>query len=700
MTMLPSPIPSRLRMMTQRWMQADRWAGEVVRDGIRPAFLSPPPPINRGDSLRLCRRSAPEMMKKEIDKLFHSGAIRATTQQELTTHPGVISRMFPVPKKDGRLRPVINLKTINPYVDQIHFKMEGLKTVRNLLQPGDYMVKIDLEDAFHHVPIHPTSQKYFRFQWGETVLQWQCMPFGYRDAPRIFTKLLKVIAKEARNQGIRMVVYMDDILVMSQTEAQCRQDRDRLLKILTDFGFTISTKKCILTPSQRMEFLGVIVDSVAMTLSLSIVKMKALALRANKMRTRAQQGKRTAVRPLQKLIGHLQSVTDCVLPTRLHSNSLREALRTAEAHSTVLLSPLAIEDLQWWEENLPLWNGKSLVDPTPDFQFETDASEKGWGAVFFPSNGPRIECQGFFTQELTSNTRELTAVHNGIQSLCNVMKWKNCAVRVRTDNQVTMSYINRMGGREPHLARLAEQIHNFCLDSKIRITAEYLPGIQNATADWLSRIESDNSESKLHRTLFKLIEDQWGPHTIDCLASSTNTHLDRYISYRHDQTCMYSDLFSRPMDQKENCWMFPPASGPVIPRCLKKIRNEKINATMVIPVWPSQHWWPLVWPLCMDWPCLLPRHPATLSNWVEGKEVQSLPFWPLVAVRLSGSSYERESFRRQLLTFGSNDSKVVNMVQQIATTIGFGKTMLPGSPFDDAIHTISTSIISLATSQR
>jgi hypothetical protein len=642
-------------------------------------------------------------MKKEIDKLLISGAVRIAEQEELEQNPGVVSRMFPVLKKDGRPRPVINLRTINPYVPPVHFKMEGLKTVRQLLQQGDWMVKIDLEDAFHHVPIAPHSQKYFRFRWGSNTYQWQCMPFGYRDAPRTFTRLMRVIAKEARSRGIRMVVYMDDILLMSRSQQESIEDRDNLLQLLADFGLTISQKKCVLTPSQQMEFLGVVVDSITMTLSLSTEKLTKLAARARKMRLRASEGKRTAVRPLQKLVGHLQSVSDCVLPTRLHSNSLREALRCAESdlRYTVLLSQQAIEDLMWWEEQLPAWNGKKLNEAPPEFQFDTDASEKGWGAVYYPPAPlTRLECQGFFTEELTSNTRELTAVLNGMTSICRSTNWSNCSVRVRTDNQVTMSYINRMGGREPHLARIAESIHNFCLERKILLIAEYLPGILNSAADSLSRVECDHSESKLHHSLFQLIDSRWGPHTLDGLASETNSQLHRHISYRQNPTCLYTDLFSRPLDEKENCWLFPPAAGPLIPRCLNKIRREQLSATMIIPVWPSQPWWPLVWPLCQDWPLILPRHPTTLTNWVEGKEKGSLPFWPLVAVRLSGDTSKCRAWHRALSTYGSIRTKAEQMVTLTKDMIASGLNTKVGSTIEAAAHTISMSLTSQITSRR
>jgi len=50
--------------------------------------------------------------------------------------------------KAGKFRPIINLKRLNQYMPYAHFKMEGLKNIRELLNHGDYMVKIDLKDAY------------------------------------------------------------------------------------------------------------------------------------------------------------------------------------------------------------------------------------------------------------------------------------------------------------------------------------------------------------------------------------------------------------------------------------------------------------------------------------------------------------------------------------------------------------------------
>ena len=60
-----------------------------------------------------------------------------------------------VPKKTGDLRPVINLKPLNEFVEKIHFNidMDNIDLVKNLLKPGDYLGSIDLKDVYFNTPI-------------------------------------------------------------------------------------------------------------------------------------------------------------------------------------------------------------------------------------------------------------------------------------------------------------------------------------------------------------------------------------------------------------------------------------------------------------------------------------------------------------------------------------------------------------------
>jgi len=71
--------------------------------------------------------------------------------------------------------------------------MESIDYVKHLLQPGEFMATIDLTDAYFSIPIHPTDRKYLRFSWENSLYEFTCLPFGYKLAPRTFTKILKPV---------------------------------------------------------------------------------------------------------------------------------------------------------------------------------------------------------------------------------------------------------------------------------------------------------------------------------------------------------------------------------------------------------------------------------------------------------------------------------------------------------------------------
>ena len=77
---------------------------------------------------------------------------------------GFYSQMFLVPKWDGRKRPVINLKRLNQSVKTEYFKMEGFHMLKDLLNTGDWIAKIDLKDAYFMVPVAKEDREFLHFR--------------------------------------------------------------------------------------------------------------------------------------------------------------------------------------------------------------------------------------------------------------------------------------------------------------------------------------------------------------------------------------------------------------------------------------------------------------------------------------------------------------------------------------------------------
>jgi hypothetical protein len=139
--------------------------------------------------------------------------------------------MFAIPKKSGGWWPIINLKCLNAFVSYQHFKMEGLECVKYLLQHGDWMVKLDLQDAYFLVPLSPEHYK-----------KYLCLAFGLCSSPRVFTKLLKPVVAYLRERGIRLIIYLDDMLILNTSRDGLLADLKIIISLLKSLGFIINLK--------------------------------------------------------------------------------------------------------------------------------------------------------------------------------------------------------------------------------------------------------------------------------------------------------------------------------------------------------------------------------------------------------------------------------------------------------------------------
>ena len=131
--------------------------------------------------------------------------------------PGFYSRLFVTPKVTGSWRPVIDLSRLNRFVRLSRFRMETSASVLQSLCPSDWIVSLDLQDAYLQVPVHPDSRRFLRFCVGAEVFQFKALCFGLSSTPQVFTCVMAPVSSIMHRYGFRILRYLDDWLVLGSS---------------------------------------------------------------------------------------------------------------------------------------------------------------------------------------------------------------------------------------------------------------------------------------------------------------------------------------------------------------------------------------------------------------------------------------------------------------------------------------------------
>ena len=187
-----------------------------------------------------------------------------------THEPGeFVSPIFLRSKKDGSFHMVLKLKNLNKFVVYHHFKMDTIWSAVNMMKQNCFMASIDLKDAYYSVPICVEQQTFLKFIWKGEGYKFTCFPTGLALCPRKFTKLMKPAYCYLRKQGHLSMSYIDDSYLQGDSYDDCLANITDTMKLFDKLGFVIHPSKSVIEPRQRITFLGFILDSVSMRITLT-----------------------------------------------------------------------------------------------------------------------------------------------------------------------------------------------------------------------------------------------------------------------------------------------------------------------------------------------------------------------------------------------------------------------------------------------
>ena len=683
MNNLPKTVGARLAQIPEQiWKEAgirSQWAIATAQGKTRIGWLREPRPLHNAPKYTyergmtamekaLTDNAIDEFLKKDV-------IIEANPNEDL-----FFSNIFVVIQPD-KARPCIDARPVNEFIENLHFKMEGIQTLRHMIRPRDFLIKIDIKDAYHHIPIHPADQRYLAFHWRKRNYKFRAMPFGLSSAPRIWTKLMGAVLEHLRAQGIRLTYYIDDICLLATSIEEAQKHSQIVRQHLETLGFIIHPTKCDWTPKQQQTFLGFLIDTVKMELQLPTDKLRKIRKETKAMIQTSEQRSWTPIRKVASLIGLYNSTTQAIFPARFRTWSLIHDLQSAlrqngnNWNGTMRISSNSIKDLIWWTNNLQQWNGRSLLTETPDVIFESDASDIGWGFTTTTqiTTTQATSAGGWTKSELEQsiNFRELKSVLFALR--INAEKWKDKTVRVRTDNITTRAFVNKQGGTILHLHRLAHELYQICQKYRIRLLAEYVPGKENVTADDLSR-RHDRYDWKLSPTIFRTLSQRWGPLYLDLFATRISRQTKRFFSWKPDPEAEAVDAFYQPWPKKGG-YANPP--WVLLNRVLRKVKMERCELVLITPLWRNQSWWPELLSMACSTPIHLPQH-YHLPGDTRKQPLQ----WDAIAWKIHGDRRIPQTWRRQLKDLSRRASEN----QQDQTTTPISNTIYLGVVGTTSIH--------------
>uniref|UniRef100_A0A8D8YZ93 Polyprotein P3 n=1 Tax=Cacopsylla melanoneura TaxID=428564 RepID=A0A8D8YZ93_9HEMI len=495
---------------------------------------------------------------------------------------GFLCPMFLVSKGNGSLRPVFNLKRLNTFVTTKQFRLVNHAKIPSFLQRNDFMASVDLSQAYCHIPVHQSHQRFPCFVHEGRVYRWTCLPFGLASAPQAFAQLSNWVASIMRKNGIRTLVYLDDFLLAAQDPSLLQMQIDWTLNLLAHLGWVVNREKSILIPTQKIDYLGISWDTQLHRISLPFNKVSLLGQRLQKF----IRSPLWSLKSAQSIIGLLNFVAFTLPLGRLHLKEIQIASRCLPLRYPHRLLPIpsrALSELRWYLSNLR--GHVPLHPPIARTFMSTDASDEGWGAVL-----ANVSIQGAWTQKQRSwhiNQRELFAVRKAILSYPNLVV--NRSVVLQSDNKTVVAYIRKQGGlRSRTLLKETKKLLFLTSKLNIHITPHYIPGKFNSLADALSR-QAPLPDWHALPLLTKLVFHRWGVPDIDLFATYQSKVVPRYVSLDPlDRQAAFIDAFSKDWKDWKLAWVFPPP--PLLPQVLHHLNRATGLFIVVAPRWQKTFW--------------------------------------------------------------------------------------------------------------
>ncbi|WVZ53112.1 hypothetical protein U9M48_004098 [Paspalum notatum var. saurae] len=183
-----------------------------------------------------CHLVEHEEVKKNIDELLEKGFIQPSTSPWA-------SPVLLVEKKDTKdKRMCVDYRALNKVTVKNKYPLPRIDDLFDQLQGACVFSKIDLRSGYHQLKIRPSDIPKTAFTTKYGLFEYTVMSFGLTNAPAYFMQLMNSVFMDYLDKFV--IIFIDDILVYSKTEAEHEEHLRLVLQRLREHRLYAKLSKC------------------------------------------------------------------------------------------------------------------------------------------------------------------------------------------------------------------------------------------------------------------------------------------------------------------------------------------------------------------------------------------------------------------------------------------------------------------------